>query len=375
MAQKRLSKIEVEQMVSEYSNGMQTKILAEKFGVSSVTINNWIRKTGTPLKPVIKKYSYNEEFFSIIDSEEKAYFLGLLYADGCNHGTGFSISLQDRDLEVLEQFKSAIQYTGPINFYQPKQYNLIKKPKMTCRLNFCGRKVAKDLSNLGCFQRKSLILKFPSYEQVPEPLVRHFIRGYFDGDGSVSFYSSGPNQHRKSKASFIGTLEFLNGIEYHLNKNGINTCRKIENNKYNKKYPELKNCWNMAISGTLQVENLLNYLYKDCKCFIRRKMDKLNLISSYKRGKVKPVIATNILSGEMVEYKSVLEAERLSGVNFHKIRKHCYYLKAGVERPKPENNLIFDFKNSEDIFSRKGENGRGSNFYYYKPKTEGGGNV
>lgn len=53
------------------------------------------------------------------------------------------------------------------------------------RLACYSKKSYTDLINKGCGINKSLILKFPDETQVPQNLISHFIRGYFDGDGCV----------------------------------------------------------------------------------------------------------------------------------------------------------------------------------------------
>jgi len=60
-----------------------------------------------------------------------------------------------------------------------------------------------DLIALGCIPRKSLLLKFPTSNQVPEHLIRHFIRGYFDGDGHFT------NTEKCFEAGYIGTEDFI----------------------------------------------------------------------------------------------------------------------------------------------------------------------
>ena len=63
-----------------------------------------------------------------------------------------------------------------------------------------------DLIKQGCVPNKSLILTFPNKYQVPKNLINHFIRGYFDGDGSIYEYS----KTHAGSISFIGTESVLN---------------------------------------------------------------------------------------------------------------------------------------------------------------------
>ena len=74
------------------------------------------------------------------------------------------------------------------------------------RMSFRSDKCKADLINKGRVPRKSLILKFPTEEQVPRGLIRHFIRGYFDGDG---WFSNTPSCFQ---VGIIGTEDFIKGF-------------------------------------------------------------------------------------------------------------------------------------------------------------------
>ena len=117
--------------------------------------------------------------FEKIDSEEKAYWLGFLYADGyiSFSENKIELSLAEKDVHHIEKFRDFLGINNRI-CYRPsvKAY----------RLSFRSDKCKQDLINQGCTPRKSLTLKFPTSKQVPYELIRHFIRGYFDGDGWFS---------------------------------------------------------------------------------------------------------------------------------------------------------------------------------------------
>ena len=95
-----------------------------------------------------------------------------------------------------------------------------------------------DLIKQGCVPRKSLILTFPNTNQVPENLINHFIRGYFDGDGSISYgirerYSVRKKQNLKRiavKADFVGTKEMLNEINKRVNFNDLEKEKRCKSN-------------------------------------------------------------------------------------------------------------------------------------------------
>lgn len=180
----------------------------------------------------MKRYVQDNSFFEKIDTERKAYWLGFLYADGCVYEKSENnkiviLQLHPDDKYIINEFLKDINSDRPI-------YTDKKGYVSTCIGN---TKMANDLINLGCVPRKSLILKFPSEEIVPQNLIRHFIRGYMDGDGCIStYYILKKGRHIPSfvcEIKFIGTYDMLNGIKMFfnsdknvlINKHSKNSCQ------------------------------------------------------------------------------------------------------------------------------------------------------
>ena len=112
----------------------------------------------------------------------------------------------------------------------------------------------------GIVENKTLKLKFPTEEIVPKKLINHFIRGYFDGDGSLSYWT----RYGKTKTlrnyllGFTGMEDVLQGILEYFNKTNI--VIKPHNNAYE-----------FNIGGNCQLKNILNLLYKDAHVYLDRK--------------------------------------------------------------------------------------------------------
>ena len=82
-----------------------------------------------------------------------------------------------------------------------------------CRWGITNEHFYKSLYSLGCVPNKSLILKFPDIKLFKsKDLIRHFLRGYFDGDGCISWRDK---EHKNICISILGTFEFL--TEFMLN--------------------------------------------------------------------------------------------------------------------------------------------------------------
>lgn len=191
--------------------------------------------------------------FEKIDTEEKAYWLGFLYADGAigSKEDKIELGLAEKDLSQIEKFRSFTMINNKIS-YRPKTRSY--------RYSFRSQKCKDDLINKGCLPKKSLILVFPTENQVPQNLLRHFIRGYFDGDGWFS------NTSECFQLGFIGTEAFIKGllqrIECDFNKN--NKILNVHRENGAKKY---------IINSYNGVLNFLNYIYKDANIYLNRKYD------------------------------------------------------------------------------------------------------
>lgn len=160
----------------------------------------------------------NENIFNCIDTEEKAYWLGFLYADGYLNKLNkqIELSLQEKDKIHLYKF---IKFMDIKAKPAERIIKLDNKEYKNIRISFVNIQIYNDLIKLGCVPTKSLILKFPSDDIVPAHLKHHFMRGYIDGDGwlvkTKSYYCLG----------FAGTKEFINEccnyFDLKINKLGI----------------------------------------------------------------------------------------------------------------------------------------------------------
>jgi len=144
-------------------------------------------------------FDINENFFSKW-SPEMAYVLGLIATDGCVSKSG-TVSLCINDKDLLERVKEAMGSAHTIKYYghQEGLYSF----------NFSRQKLRTDLNRLGIFPNKSLNIRFPD---VPDAFLVDFVRGVFDGDGSVFFEKRSPRL--PLRASFIcSSKDFIETLE------------------------------------------------------------------------------------------------------------------------------------------------------------------
>lgn len=184
-----------------YNCGTTPKISAEHLQkdllINAQTIRKVLRRYGDirNLSDAMKLYSVKEDYFESIDTPEKSYWLGLLYADGhvTKEGDRVMISLQADDGYLLQQFMDDIGYTGVLEWNLSHKSEIDGRilPQRRVRIN--SRKMVKDLTKWGCSTTKTEDLSFPHW--MPEDLRPHFARGFIDGDGSVRFSHSEYNSY------------------------------------------------------------------------------------------------------------------------------------------------------------------------------------
>lgn len=189
------------QVIEEYLSGQTPKELGLKYGTSNVTIYNTLIRHGISRRNPHEaklRYPYDEHFFDKIDTEQKAYVLGLWYADGTNHESTNSIHLCLKDVDLVYTVKALFDTEHPV---------------YTSRTDYAafvlhGKHISSTLARLGCRQQKSLTATFPTEMQVPKELMPHFIRGYFDGDGCIHIRKQGWNKvvHICGTEAFLSTM-------------------------------------------------------------------------------------------------------------------------------------------------------------------------
>lgn len=177
-------------MIYEYDNNNKPlRVVAKQFHVNVVKLSNKLKEHGIDTSRAYRgrKHSHNEDYFKSIDNHEKAYWLGLIMADGCVYSTSgadvLKLTLHQNDLETITNFKKALSATNPIQTHT-KTYESGNK-STTCSITIRSQITCDHLQDKGVIKRKSLIKEFPTFEKVPEEFIYSYIRGYMDGNGSI----------------------------------------------------------------------------------------------------------------------------------------------------------------------------------------------
>lgn len=201
----------VKQWCQMYKSGMSLNDIAKSFHVKYTTVSKYLKKNGI----TIDRYTYHfdEHYFDDIDTQEKAYILGILWADGCNFTNKNSVilGLQEQDYELLEQINLLTKNERPLRKQNLNEKN--RKWKNYYKLVWQSQHLSSLLESYGMSKDKTLILEFPSW--LDNNLYSHFIRGYFDGDGCISLR----NKNRSAIINMVGTRMFLEQVSSILKSN------------------------------------------------------------------------------------------------------------------------------------------------------------
>lgn len=241
---------------------------AKKMGLVSSALRAGFKRLKLEIIPqsiTHRKFPINENFFESIDTEEKAYYLGFCYADGCNtpDKNRLEVSLAKQDQDILERLSRTL-LCGNLNIKEYKSKKKNTQDKIA--LYIINEKISQDLFKWGCVNKKTFVLKFPD---IPEDLRHHFIRGYFDGDGSLTI------NYRKLKGakketmvayfSIVSTKEMLDKIGEFVSDLSVH----FEINKRHKKRDN--NNFTLRVSGNKQIKKVCDFLYKNANVWINRK--------------------------------------------------------------------------------------------------------
>ena len=210
------------------------------------------------------KYNINYNFFAEWN-EYSAYFLGFILTDGHIHyGTKkfLQIEVQKEDIDILQKLKELSNFEGKIIKGKHENKNSIInnykcKTNGSVKMQINNAKIILDLIQKGVpRENKTYNTAFPS--QVPQNMIKHFIRGAIDGDGSISFNK----KHFNSLAiSFYGSYDLVKGVRDNLNI--------ICNNKISQTG---KHCWRFTVSGK-KASSIANWLYSDATVYLNRKYE------------------------------------------------------------------------------------------------------
>lgn len=222
----------------------------------------------TSIYEINRKYQLNDAYFQTIDTEEKAYWLGFIWADGsieqtssrCSGKNRFVLTQKINNLNHLKKFQKAIQNNNPITTKQP----MLNKTIAILTIN--SRPFCKRLEELGFDTKDKRIVP-----TIPKHLINHFIRGFFDGDGCLSIYDQKIKKwtvHRQ-EWSITGPKQLIQQIQKLINDN-INVSTNVQL-KY---YKRTANAVSLRYGKKLDIDTLYKFMYQNATIYLGEKHQK-----------------------------------------------------------------------------------------------------
>lgn len=303
-----------------YNQGISLTKIAKQFNTNRDTLSKHLKLAGIEVINRQNEVRFNEHIFDSIDTEEKAYWLGFIYADGYIDSSpleenkksryNFELSLKGADAEHLHKFNKFMQH----NKDNVKISNVKCNGKLCvrCRWGVTNKHLWETLNNYGCIPRKSLILEFPDESIFMESnryskgeLIKSFIRGYVDGDGSISYaYTNHTKNFISPIISILGTKKFLDSLLYNI---------KLE-------YPEVNGHFSLndkdnnfvtyvlTFSRT-ESRTLCYYLYANSNIYLDRKYNRAQFFIEGRRSIKEFIELQQTNNGEDCDVDPVINSE------------------------------------------------------------------
>ena len=254
-----------------YLNGMSLTHASKEVGSSPKRLSKYLKANNIEIGNPIKVRQMNENFFKVIDTEQKAYWLGFIYADGYIteykrnervKSMSLGIGLKAVDEGHLQKFLNDIEYVnGKITHRSVKGVDGVTHKAVRVVIN--NTQMCRDLIKLGATPRKSHTLTFPSKDIVPDHLLQHFIRGYVDGDGYIGHVTNSP----RLRFGVMGTRWFLEGL---MVRNPLFEATI----KIDKRSTIVTSNNSIDLTHT-KAEAIIKYLYTNASVYLDRKYNKI----------------------------------------------------------------------------------------------------
>lgn len=203
----------------------------------------------------------NGAYFKHIDTEAKAYLVGLLLADGCitkHHGIYRQIQLHisSNDIYLAELLKEETESNRKI---------YISPNGERCMFRDSSDEMVRDLSRFGIVPNKTGNEQ-PNFNDIPDNLLHHTIRGLIDGDGwlSISNTSTGRVVTNVGLCGSYDTCFYVSQLLF--NKLGVGPLSpsKVKD----------KDCYKIGYSSLSDNKKIIKYIYSNASVGLKRKYEK-----------------------------------------------------------------------------------------------------
>lgn len=278
----KLTQEQKEKIINLYNEGLNCNQIKEELNLKyHQPILNVLKKLSNYIpykngRNINRKYTLNENYFKDIDSQNKAYIFGFICADGYldikNNRLKFLVQTEDED--ILLKIKNELKSDTLIKrIIRNSNFNYGKREFFHSTIEFCSKTLIKDLLNLGIPENKTYNLSGEIIKFIPKEYIFDFMRGYFDGDGSL-FYNKKYSSGTKYLIQIAGNKDFLEKV---FMKFFPTNCKLYF-------YKNSLQTWCYKISSKEEVNKFLNIIYNNSKLYLNRKYEIFK-----QSGHVKPI--------------------------------------------------------------------------------------
>jgi hypothetical protein len=239
-----INELPADLIINKYREGHSCQEIANDLNVTFHTISNILEKYGIRRNNRYKNKSLNIDYFSKIDTYDKAYFLGFLITDGNISGNAVRLSLSIKDKDILNIFKSKLNSSNKLYYRKSKPEVIISNK---------SNKMVNDLALYGVIPNKTGKEYIPS---IDTNLISHLFRGLLDGDGWIS--------SKSHQLGFCGSKICVTQFRDFLVK-----TLNVYNVAVLQTQPHL---WQVSWASKRDIIHICEYIYADKKdCFLDRK--------------------------------------------------------------------------------------------------------
>lgn len=257
----------MEHILELYRSGASIRSIVKTTNVSRQIVRKILIENNIAIRK--RTHTFDENFFSVIDSNLKAYFLGFIFADGyvaqasAKKGAIITIEISYKDIDVLIAFAQSVKYSGDIKVTYKKRGEEIYKYAL---INLCSKKMSEDLLALGLLNNKTKNISFPS---VSKKFIPSFMLGFSDGDGSVFYNQATRGNSQWRLVCHENLVEPIKKIIYEVTK-----TQPCVQSHWRTSYIKV-----ISLGGRSAL-NWLEWMYKDAPFTLSRKKEKYEKIQN-----------------------------------------------------------------------------------------------
>lgn len=273
MEQKTWTQEQINDIIFLYKEKKMTiRCIASKYKTKCEKISYILKENGVKIihRPTVEK-ELNEDYFETIDTEEKAYLLGFITADGCviyrkdrkTKSGVFSIQLAIKDVEIINKIKDVLHSNSKISYDK-------RDKKEAYGIKISSTKLVDDLGKYGVVPNKTYVMKKIYTDFEDKELLRHYLRGLLDGNGCIS--------HSTNKNNWYIYICGYNKSFIQSYQNAINELIDISVVKVINCKTAYRCVWNGE-----RAKKVAELLYKNATIFLTRKHSLAEELLGYKK--------------------------------------------------------------------------------------------